>query len=471
MQRHPATDIVWAPQPGSQALFLTCPYFEVLYAGTRGPGKTDALLMDFAQHIGRGYGDHWRGVLFRRTYPELVDVIAKSKRWFFRIWERGVEVDYNAQSHTWKWATGEELLLRNFATPDDYWSYHGHEYPWIGWEELTNWANADCYNAMKACSRSSFPGMPRRYRASANPYGRGHNWVKRYFIDGAEAGIPQRGADGLTKLWLRGHWSENRIMLDADPDYVSKLAADINPHRRKAWLDGSWDIQAGGMFDDLWDKAVHVLPEFPIPAGWYVDRAHDWGSSKPFCTLWFAEANGEAVEMPGGGTRWFPRGSVIVIAEDYGGDHNKGLGLVSREIAKRNVDAERLVGERLGFLGRVKDGPGDVPDTLDGTSPRDEMAKAGMRWLPVEKRKGSRAAGWEMMRTRLAAAKAGNVEQPHLYVFSTCRHLIRTIVDAPRDEKNPDDIDTDSEDHALDCTRYRLLAERPQEVGFLRSAI
>lgn len=260
-------------------------------------------------------------------------------------------------------------------------------------------------------------------------------------------------------------------MLDADPDYVSKLAADINPHRRKAWLDGSWDIQAGGMFDDLWDKAVHVLPEFPIPAGWYVDRAHDWGSSKPFCTLWFAEANGEAVEMPGGGTRWFPRGSVIVIAEDYGGDHNKGLGLVSREIAKRNVDAERLVGERLGFLGRVKDGPGDVPDTLDGTSPRDEMAKAGMRWLPVEKRKGSRAAGWEMMRTRLAAAKAGNVEQPHLYVFSTCRHLIRTIVDAPRDEKNPDDIDTDSEDHALDCTRYRLLAERPQEVGFLRSAI
>jgi len=34
---------IWAPLPGSQTLFLTCPVYEVLLEGTRG-GKTDTLL-------------------------------------------------------------------------------------------------------------------------------------------------------------------------------------------------------------------------------------------------------------------------------------------------------------------------------------------------------------------------------------------------------------------------------------------
>ena len=36
--------VAWAPQPGSQTLFVTSPVFETLYEGTRGPGKTNALL-------------------------------------------------------------------------------------------------------------------------------------------------------------------------------------------------------------------------------------------------------------------------------------------------------------------------------------------------------------------------------------------------------------------------------------------
>ena len=77
--------VIWRPQPGSQALFLSCPVFECLYEGTRGPGKTDALLMDFAQHVGRGFGPAWKGVLFREEAPQLEDVIARSRRWFPRI--------------------------------------------------------------------------------------------------------------------------------------------------------------------------------------------------------------------------------------------------------------------------------------------------------------------------------------------------------------------------------------------------
>ena len=69
----------WAPLPGAQFQFLTCPIYEALMHGTRGGGKTDTLLMSFAQHTGKGFGQHWRGVLFRLTYPQLADVVAKSQ--------------------------------------------------------------------------------------------------------------------------------------------------------------------------------------------------------------------------------------------------------------------------------------------------------------------------------------------------------------------------------------------------------
>ncbi|MBA8886150.1 hypothetical protein FHW12_000341 [Dokdonella fugitiva] len=164
-------EIVWAPHPGSQVIFLSCPIYECLLQGTRGGGKTDALLMDYAQHVGRGFGAAWRGILFRQTYPQLADVVAKSKKLFYRIFPGA---KFNASDYTWTFPGGEQLLLRHMKTPDDYWNYHGHEYPWIGFEELTNWPTAECYESMFACSRSSHPGMPRKYRATCNPYGRGH---------------------------------------------------------------------------------------------------------------------------------------------------------------------------------------------------------------------------------------------------------------------------------------------------------
>ena len=85
-------NVIWAPQEGSQELFLLCPYFEVLYGGTRGPGKTDALIMDFAQHVGQGFGPHWRGILFRRTYKQLDDVVKKTRE-IYRLEDTQVHLD------------------------------------------------------------------------------------------------------------------------------------------------------------------------------------------------------------------------------------------------------------------------------------------------------------------------------------------------------------------------------------------
>lgn len=452
----------WSPHPGSQALFLSCPVYECLYSGTRGPGKTDALLMDFAQHVGQGYGRHWRGILFRQTHPQLADVIAKSKRWFYQIFPGA---KFNAADYKWTFKDGEELLLRHMRVPDDYWNYHGHEYPWIGWEELTNWPSPDCYESMFACSRSSFEGMPRKYRATCNPYGRGHSWVKARFVDPAPAGTVIRETGKPERVRLHGTLKENAHLAKADPEYVAKLEAISDDNRRKAWLLGSWDITSGGMFDDLWDAKKHVLKPFPIPAGWRIDRAFDWGSSRPFSVGWWAESNGEPATLTDGRQKTFPRGTLIRIAEWYGcsGKPNVGLRLTAARVA--DGIKEREAANSM-LKGRVKPGPADssIYDVTDEISIADNMARQGVKWVPADKRAGSRKNGWEVMRDRMEAVATG-ADLPGLYVFDNCRDFLRTVPTIARDEKDPDDVDTHVEDHAADEARYRCLATPPPKAS------
>lgn len=461
-----AQPVAWEPHPGSQALFVACPIAECLYEGTRGPGKTDGLLVDFAQHVGEGHGPAWRGILFRQSYPQLADVVAKSKKIFRQAFPLA---RFNEGNYTWKFPDGEELLLRHMASPDDYWNYHGHEYPWIGWEELTNWVDLSCYDAMKACWRSSKQGVPRKYRATANPFGIGHNAVKARFVEPAPAGVVMRDEHGNERVRIHGHWSENTTLLAADPGYPARLAADTNTNRRKAWFGGSWDVVAGGFFDDVWDSRYHVLKPFPIPFSWRVDRAFDWGSAKPFSVGWWAQSDGTRAEVAPGKYRTFPRGSLIRIAEWYGcepANHNTGLRLPSSQVAKGIKEREagmRTVGARGESLPmRVQRGPADSSiydvDDAESTSTADTMAAHGVHWERADKSPGSRKNGWEKLRELLTASATPQPEEPGLWVFDTCRDFIRTVPVLPRDAKKPEDIDTTAEDHVADEARYRALA-------------
>jgi hypothetical protein len=49
-------------------------------------------------------------------------------------------------------------------------------------------------------------------------------------------------------------------------------------------------------------------------------------------------------------------------------------------------------------------------------------------------------------------------ENPGLYIMAHCRAFISLVPVLPRDEDNPDDVDTSAEDHVYDEARYRVLA-------------
>jgi len=143
----------WRAQPGPQLTAIQRDTVsELLYGGAVFGGKSDFLLGDFAQDVPRDYGAHWHGVLFRKNYPQLEDLISRSKE-IYPAWFPGV--DWSNQTKTWTWPNGATLKMRFMESDDDWMQYWGHAYTWIGWDEIALWSSSTSYLRMKARLRSA----------------------------------------------------------------------------------------------------------------------------------------------------------------------------------------------------------------------------------------------------------------------------------------------------------------------------
>ncbi len=464
--------VEWFPQAGSQVSFMECKVMEAMLHGPRGTGKTDVLVMDFVCDCEQGLGADWRGILFRETYPQLADVVAKTKKWFPRMF--GSRVKFNSSSMQWEWNTGEILFLRHMRVEDDYLKYHGHAYPWQGWEELTNWSNDSCYKRMFSCCRSDNPLVPRRIRSTANPYGPGHAWVKlRFRLPGSSGKIildakTLEGRKEFPRVAIQAFWGENKILMRATPDYEEVIASSARTKsERLAWLNGRWDIVSGGILDEAWLRArdYALVEEFLIPKSWRIYRAFDWGESAPFSVGWYALSNGE-------GSNGFIPGDIIRIHEWYGWNSqpNVGCGLTVQEISQGIIEREM----EWGIHRRVSPGPADnqIWTRVNQQSLADDMEKPvkvdgqwwkGAEWEACDKSPGSRVAGADRMRQMLLnTIPNGNSPREKAGFFlvrGRNEHWERTVPVLARDSKKPDDADTTAEDHVYDECRYMLQWE------------
>ena len=195
---------------------------------------------------------------------------------------------------------------------------------------------------------------------------------------------------------------------------------------------------------------------------WKLVRSFDWGSSKPWSVGYGFECDG--TQSPDYDPKinpdvpYLPKGSVIVCGEVYGwnGNVNEGDQATSQEQSERILlyDKKLLTEYGLKCIG----GPADLNifEVRDGKTMYHTMSRLGCRWRRAYKGKGSRITGWALIRTMLGAAKRKDPENPHLYFFPAAQHHIRTLPLQQRDEKNPEDIDSDGEDHAMDDLRYLL---------------
>lgn len=438
---------LWAPQPGPQTDAIAADWCdELFYGGAAGGGKSDFLLGDFLQDEPT-YGDAWRGVIFRRTYPELEELIARSKELYPQT---GAE--WSEQPKWWKWPSGAVLRMRYLERHDDALRYQGHQYTWIGWDELTQWASPFAYRYLRGRLRSAKPVPTKRIRAAANPGGVGHHWVKAMFIDPAPGGYqPITDPDtGMERMFIPSKLRDNTILMGADPGYVGRLRGLGSPELVKAMLEGDWSVVSGAFFPEF-SMERHVIAPRKLPDHWLRYGAGDWGSAKPFAWLWFAVSDGSLPE--------FPRGALIVYREWYGstGEPNVGLRMVAEDVgagvAERQKDdpryEDRAIWHVLDPAAWAEDGGPSIAERIS------RSAKLVLRRADNSRvsQKGA-MGGWDQVRSRLR----GEEGRPMVYIFSTCTHLIRTLPALQHDPDRPEDVDTDGEDHAPDAFRYGCMA-------------
>lgn len=442
-------------------------------------GNSDSLLLSFAAGVDRGWGKAYRGILFRKEFGDLDDIVRKVETIFPKIWGDRFRFLKSKSEYTATWDTGEALLLRNLPNEDAYREYHGHSYVWIGFEELTQWPDDKAYRLMFSCARSPTAGVPVvGIRSTSNPYGIGHNWVKKRFRLPQGFGKVIRRPGEAPRVAIQSDLRENFVLLHSNPNYPNLIRqAASNPAQAKAWLHGDWNVTTGGMFDDVWDAQVHIIPNIApssFPPGWKLNRSYDHGQSRPFCVLWWAESNGEPIHLPDGRVIGQVAGDLVLFAEWYGttGEPDEGIRMSARAIGTGILDRQR----DWRVSNRVRPGPADNEiRTRDsrGTnrSPADDMEDVGVLWTESDKSPGSRSRGYQMIRGRLTAAKPsydGTRDYPGMFVCERCVHWIELVPPAPRDPQDQDELPKKYEDHPVDCTRYRLSSEdtRPWNRAF-----
>ena len=325
----------WRPQPGPQTAFMSSDVFEVVYGGARGGGKTDAALGEFAWHAARWQAAA-KGLLVRRTRVALEPTIARARR----IFAADKAVWREAKSR-FEWPHGAVLYFRHLDNDADADLYQGHDYSRVIVEELTQFPSPVPVDKLKATLRSA-AGAPCRFRATCNPGGPGHNWVKARHIDpGPYRVITETYAnpfDGsaaeIERTFIPARLSDNPALLKRDPGYVARLYLSGSAQLVRAWLEGDWSSIEGAFFD-RWSDANVVTP-FAVPAFWTRFRAFDWGYAAPFSVGWWAVVSDDhaAVDQSGNG-RTLPRGALVRYREWYGAGQRvgQGLRLTAEEVA------------------------------------------------------------------------------------------------------------------------------------------
>jgi hypothetical protein len=441
-------DLGFVPQPGPQTAFIECPCDIVIFGGARGGGKTHGALGEWWIHA-ETYGAAAKGLMIRKTREDLKDTIMAAKAMF------GGAAKWHDRGSYFLMASGAILTCAYLESDDDAQNYQGWSLTRVYVEELTQYASSSAIFKLLACLRSA-DGVPCQFRATCNPGGPGHHWVKSWAIDiGAYAPFTDPD-NGLTRVFIPSRLIDNPKLLENDPGYINKLRAAGSAQLVRAWLEGDWNVIEGAFFSEF-QTSKHVIEPFRIPEHWTRFRSMDWGSARPFSVGWWAVCQ----DQMKAGDVVIPRGAIIRYREWYGmkpGQPNTGIQMPAEEVARGIVSRETDVGgyrERIAYgvldpaAFAVISGP-SIGETLQRNGCR-EFRRADNARTSRDKRMG----GWDQVRARLKGTPEGH---PMLFIFSTCRDLIRTLPMMQHDEHNPEDLDTDGEDHAVDDCRYACLS-------------
>ena len=429
VREHVKENIIFEPNEGPQMQFLASSEREVFYGGARGGGKSYAMLIDPLRYCTK---EHHRALLIRRSMPELRDMINHSQRLYGQAYPGA---KWREQEKEWRFPSGARIEFGYAENMTDVLRYQGQSYTWIGVDELPQYPNADVYNFLRSSLRSVDPAIPVYMRATGNPGNIGSQWVKETFVDPAEPGksfdISVETPNGIKKIsrrFIPAKLQDNPYLMQTDDYYI--MLASLPEVQRKQFLEGDWSAFENSSFPEF-NTTTHVVQPFEIPKGWSRFRTCDWGYSSPACCLWIA-------------IDW--DNNLWVYRELY------TKKITADEFARKVLEAEMGETMRYGILdSSTWARRGDV-----GPSIAETMIQEGCRWRPADRSPKSRVNGKLEIHKRLKVHEEN--KQPTLKILSNCVNLIRTLPLLPLDKNNPEDVDTNAEDHAYDALRYGVMS-------------
>jgi hypothetical protein len=407
----------------AQESWHACPAYESGFGGAKFGGKTLALLMESARHIGH---PRYRGILFRRTYPRLQEVLDRAWEWF-----PGMGGTWRGDEHRWLFPSGASIAMRHCQHEESKFDYQGHEYQFMGFDQLEEFSETQ-YAFLLAQNRSGVADLQPYVRVSFNPGGIGHAWVKARFVDrGTVACLPwvetNEAGDALPpRCFHFAGIDDNPLGVAADPTYKARLD-NLPENERRALKGGDWDVFAGQYFFE-WRRERHVIEPIALDPSWPRWRALDDGIARPFVCLWLCQ------------------------------DPATLRTYVYREVSQSGVPAARdraaLVHQRSAEPVRftVADPSMWTREKDTGKSVAQTFKENGLVLRPGS---NSRISGWQRVHEMLADAEDG---RPYLQVFSSCRQLVKNLPALVYDRHVVEDLDSDGPDDESDALRYGLMA-------------
>ena len=395
---------------------------EILFEGPKGGGKTHACFMELVFRCNKH--PLLKGLYIRKTKQSAKEIMEDISLKSLRL------VPHTPQQKRIIFPNGSYIRVGGYNTSNDLMDYHGANAEIIVIDELTS-IRQEAYADLIANVRSARPGWQARMLASTNPGLIGHMWVKDHFI------MPKRENRETTTRCIHSN-TEDNILLG---NYKETNLEQLRGQKREMWLEGNWDLQVGQAFDfsDLrhvvkgsayyfeYNGVRHVIDD-----SWIRIAGVDFGTSKPFCYL--AGALDPHI------------GRLYVYKEIY------ATGLGTKDQARR---INLYTGEDEYITVTYCDpAMKRTHDNDPNTSAIDDYADLGIYLTPGDRKRVD--GKWKI--DNLLATKADGM--PGLIINKTCRNLIDQLATLTRDETNPEDIDTDLEDHAYDALRYMLSRYR-----------
>lgn len=306
----------WAPQPGPQTAFASCPADIAIFGGAAGGGKSFALLYEAAKWTQvegvRGY----RAVLFRRTNPELMGGggLWDESQPMFRAFggrPRGFPLlDWTFEARTGDPGDRHRIEFRHLQRDDTVHEHQGRQYAFIGFDELTHFTERQFWYMVSRLRSTS--GVKPYVRATCNPdpdsfVAKLVEWwigpdgypipersgVLRWFVrvddelhwydSESEARAEHPEAEPMSFTFIASRLADNKALIAKDPTYRAKLMSMGRVDRARLLGDeergGNWYTRASaGLFFRRGEFRIASGPPSPIVR---TVRAWDKASRKP----------------------------------------------------------------------------------------------------------------------------------------------------------------------------------------------